>query len=267
MTDHDNLAAGLIFGGLDPAEEAEAQSLLRDPHFSRLVSDYAETAAFLAESDLPETPSAQISERILAIPETAQAGDAPRAYDEREGEAPESETEAAAAPAAVLSLDEHRRNVSLWKRTALTIGGVGAAAAIGFGVIVVGLVNERGELQDEMTAVQSEVSELNRLMLASDLSIGEAALPGDETATITVMASVDESLVRVQTSNVTIPDGQDMQMWLISDAGAEPMGLIDTANPGVESLPIPAGAELGFTMEPAGGSDELEGPPVVSIKF
>lgn len=265
MTDHDNLAAGLIFGGLDPAEEAEAQSLLQDPDFSSLVAEYAETAAFLAESDLPEPPSAQISERILAIPEAAQPGHTPHSYDERDEYAPASETTAPAA--AVLSLDEHRRNVSRWKRTALTISGVGVAAAVGFGVIVIGLVNERGELQDEVTAVQSEVSDLNRLMLASDLSIGEAALPGDETATITVMASVDESLVRVQTSNVTIPDGQDMQMWLISDSGAEPMGLIDTANPGVESLPIPAGAELGFTMEPAGGSDELEGPPVVSIKF
>lgn len=273
MTDHDNLAAGLIFGGLEPAEEVVARDLERqDPQFAALVAHYGETAAFLAKSDLPEAPSAHISDKILAVPDEIDRPDPRPADDELRDESgpnyriPVSDG-ADSALSGVASLDAHRRENSRWKRTALALGGVAAAVATGFGIVVMDLVNERGDLREEVADVQSEFSDLNRLMQAEDLTVGQAALPGDEAATITVMASVDESLVRVQTANVTIPAGEDMQMWLISDDGAEPMGVIDTSNPGVDSLPIPAGAELGFTMEQEGGSEELQGPPVVSIKL
>lgn len=264
MNDNDQLAAGLVFGGLDPAEEAYARDLeATDAQFAALVSEYADTSAFLAISDLPEAPSQDISDRILAIPD-----ELPRLDTRPRSDHPEpTPSHPAGFVPGVVSLDEVRRETTRWKRTAFALAGIGVAASIGVGVVLVGLMNEQSELREQVTAVQSESADLNRLMLADDLSIAEASLPGDENAKITVMASVNEGLVRVQTSNVAIPDGQDMQMWLLSADGAEPMGLIDPANPAVDSLPIPDGAELGFTMEPEGGSESLEGPPVVSIKF
>lgn len=248
MIDDEHLAAGLVFGGLDSDEESRARDReSADPEFARLVAGFAETAALLARSDRPDQPSDSISARILAIPEKEQPEDVRHAP--------------------LVALDQHRSEVSRWKHISFALGAVGAAASAAFAVMLVNAVDDRAELREEVASIQSEQADLNRLMTAEDLTIAEASLPGDERATITVMASVDEGLVRVQTANVTIPEGQDMQMWLISDDGAEPMGLIDTADPRVESLPIPDSAELGFTMEPAGGSDELDGPPVVSVKL
>jgi len=235
----DDLASGLIFGGLTPEDEETARAReLADPDFAALVADFAETSAALAQSGVPVVPSADITSRILAIPQGAPGSTVPEP--------------AVARP-------------SRWKTATLALAGVSAAAAAVLAVVVADLSGQVRDLREDMVSAQAEVSDLNRLMLAPDLTIREAALPGDDTATITVLASVDESLVRVQTANVRIADGQDMQMWLMSADGAEPMGLIDPANPVVETLPIPPGAELGFTMEPEGGSDELDGPPVVSI--
>lgn len=255
MIDREHLAAGLVFGGLAPDEESLALALEeRDPDFALLVADYSETASALALSDVPERPSDEITARILSIPEETAL---PHAIDE----SPKP------TGGGVVSLDEFRRESSKWKRISLALAGVGAAASVALAAVVVGLIDDRDELRSQVEAIQTERTELDRLMEAEDLSIAEATLPGDESARITVMASVDEGLIRVQTANVTIPEDQDMQMWLISSDGATPMGVIDPAHPGVESLPIPASAELGFTMEPKGGSDELEGPPVVSIKL
>ncbi|WP_182354490.1 anti-sigma factor [Flaviflexus huanghaiensis] len=253
MIDREYLAAGLIFGGLSRDDEELALSLEQDdPDFAHLVADFAEAESALALSDSSEQPSAEITARILAIP---QGTASPAHVGDNDS-----------SPNGVVSLDTFRRE-SRWKRTSLALAGVGAAASLAFGVVVFNLASELGELREEMEAVQSERGDLERLMQADDLSIADASLPGDESAKITVMASVNEGLVRVQTANITIPEGQDMQMWLISSDGATPMGLIDTSHPGVESLPIPSNAELGFTMEPAGGTDTLDGPPVVSIKL
>lgn len=64
------------------------------------------------------------------------------------------------------------------------------------------------------------ISAILSIAVLSALTLAACSHEG-ETTTITVIASVDESLVHVQASNGTIPDGQVMQIWLISDAGAE----------------------------------------------
>ncbi|MET3919646.1 anti-sigma factor [Arthrobacter sp. UYEF20] len=133
--------------------------------------------------------------------------------------------------------------------------GVAAAAVIALGGVGVGAY------------VANQNDPLNQVLQAGDVRQATVNVTGGGTATVSVSASKDAIVVKM--NNVPAPPpGKVYQMWLIPKDGSAPVsqGLMDA-----EALSKPAvvkgihtAAALGITVEPAGGSQSPTLPTVAA---
>lgn len=133
--------------------------------------------------------------------------------------------------------------------------GAAAAAVIALGGVGVGAY------------VANQNDPLNQVLQAGDVRRATVDVAGGGTATVTVSASKDAIVVKMNDVPPP-PPGKVYQMWLIPKDGSAPVsqGLMDA-----EALSKPAvvkgissAASLGITVEPAGGSKSPTLPAVAA---
>lgn len=136
---------------------------------------------------------------------------------------------------------------------------VAAALVVVAGTLgaVVGVEQHRvGELQQTVEAVAAVTS-------ASDARTLSAAGAGGR---MTVVSSLAQGRAVVMPQGVRAGDGRSMQLWVIHDGTFRSVGLVDGEQP-LLAEDLPAGAALGVTNEPEGGSKQPTSAPVLSVKL
>lgn len=304
--DRDYLAAGLALGGLSESELAEARALAdTDADFRAEVDAYADTAALMAMSDEPQSVSEETRTAILALPETvaqedsaadagpaetadrspAQLRDVSRPAETGQTEsaptgpaaagngsaAPElAGTPATAGAAPAKPRDDQPVDLAERRRRRAWLPWAAAAAAValviaGFGINSWQTQQRQYALQERLEHTQKQLDETTRLMTAPDLKTSTAELP--DGGSVTVVSSEAEQVIRVSASNVDVPSGSDLQMWVIDADGPESAGLMSGAGAQIDDRTFTAGSQFGITVEPSGGSPQPTSDPIVAVEL
>lgn len=304
--DRDYLAAGLALGGLSEDELAEARTLAAtDADFRAEVDAYADTAAFMAMSDEPQTVSEETRSAILSLPETvaqedsaAYAGPAeaadrspaplrdvsrpaetgqtesaptgPAAAGNRSAAPSSAGTPASAGAAPARPRDDQPVDLAERRRRRAWLPWAAAAAAVilvvaGFGVNAWQTQQRQYALQERLDRTEKTLEDTTRLMTAPDLKTSTAELP--DGGSVTVVSSETEQVIRVSARDVEAPSGSDLQMWVIDADGPESAGLMSGAGAQIDDRTFAAGSQFGITVEPAGGSPQPTSDPIVAVEL
>ncbi|GMA85000.1 hypothetical protein GCM10025868_02500 [Angustibacter aerolatus] len=81
---------------------------------------------------------------------------------------------------------------------------------------------------------------------------------------MTVISSAAQGRAVVMPSGLQAGDGRSMRLWVIHAGTFRSVGLVDGDQP-LLAEDVPAGAALGMTDEPEGGSKQPTSAPVLSV--
>lgn len=266
--DREYLAAGYVLGGLSSEEENLARSLeASDPHFQEELELLRETMALVGESDEPVNPSSETEAAILSLPHRH-----PRPADTTSGDTASADTgpdvaEPPPSPSEARSEKAQGASGRSRGRSSTFFFALAASTLLILTAVLGGLlftqVQEQQDMEESLTAAESERQETERLLGAPDLSSAHAE--SSEGGSLTITYSVTEELIHVVPHDVPAPEpDQTMQMWLIDDEGPQSIGLM-----GGETSELLAGVEFdegitfGVTVEPEGGSPEPSDEPII----
>ena len=129
-------------------------------------------------------------------------------------------------------------------------------AAIGVGVGVLGS-------DDAPDGPATLATGVTQVFEAPDRRIAEVET---DHGTVRVAASPGRNEMAVDARELESPgEGRVYQLWSVADDGAVSVGLLDDDTVGA-SMPMPSpGTQVAITVEPAGGSPEPTGEPVVQV--
>jgi anti-sigma-K factor RskA len=237
----DELIALAALGELDEGEQAELDRAAHDPVVAAALRDALDTAALLQTAN-PVAPPPSLRARVLdmlddtpQLPVTApaDAGDAPHA-----------------AVAPVVSLAERRIRRSRFL--------LAAAAAVVMVAGVGGLLASRSSSGDDVVAAVLDADDVVLRPLSGSLDGSVSVSYSPSVGAIVVMGESLDSL----------PADRTLQLWLVDDDGATPVGVFRPDDDGSVRVRFddidPTGFVLGVTVEPAGGSDQPTLPIVLS---
>ncbi len=157
---------------------------------------------------------------------------------------------ATSLPDNVVSLDDHRR----LRSTSRIATGVAAALAL----VIGGLGLWANDLSDQVRDQDQAIEQVAAVLNAPDARLEKAA------GSSLILSTELEQAVFAAGSITSPSDSEVLQMWVIDDDGATSAGLVeDPTQPDLLDVPVPAGAAVGVTVEPAGGSDQPTSDPVV----
>lgn len=233
QVDVHHLAAAYALDAVDEAERRAFEAHYHECDICRAdVVDHRETLAQLAAAS-PASPSPDVRDRVLAeIARTRQLSPL--------------------VPDGAIDLAVRRRR----RRT--VAGGVLAAAAAIVLFVAGAVVVDRAtgpDLGDEIAAVLDD-PDARLVTLAPDDTtgaVGSVRVAWSPTTGRAVVLGDDLA---------PAPDGRAYELWLIDDAGPQPMRLLDPAADGRVRSAFDVAAEpaaWGVTIEPAGGSDAPTG--------
>lgn len=262
---------------LDADERARVEEYLtRDPEAAAEARSFEETAGELARGLEPAPPPPELKDSVMA--RIAQSRQLPPldAQDADENATPSAPaenthragTQAADAPAAgsrdaeVVPLDRYR---SVVRRTRWL--AVAATALLVTSVAGVGLWStERAAQQDAQATIEAlqsaqEDAEQEQQMVSTIMASDDAAqltVPAESGGALHLMYSRDQEAMIVQATDLAdLSSGSTYQLWLIDEEGPHDAGLITTSDQTVTmKAEMPPGAQLGLTVEPAGGSEQ-----------
>ncbi|TXK17189.1 anti-sigma factor domain-containing protein [Homoserinibacter sp. GY 40078] len=240
MTERDDLTAQAAAYALDALSDVERAEFERrratDPELAAETAEFAETAAILGLAVQPEQPPASLRASVLA------AVDADLV---RRPPTPEP------SGGRVTSIRD-------WMRRPVT-GLVAVAAALG---LIVGGTATAVTLLNRPAPV---ISALDEVLDAPDAEHIDTAMPDGGTVSWVWSPSLARSAVIVD-DMPTLTDDETYQLWYIDDAGAMPAGLLAGGDETVlVDGRMPAGASLGITVEPAGGSSAPTSEPILVL--
>jgi anti-sigma factor RsiW len=139
-------------------------------------------------------------------------------------------------------------------QAALVAAAASLALAVGFGAWAASL---HSNLSDERQArAQSD----NAAQLLSQPNAEHHTVAGGD-GVLVIQPNGEASLVMRDLPQA--PDGQAYEAWVIQDGNALPAGVFtagDDVTVATLAEPVPPGAEVGITLEPAGGSQTPSGP-------
>lgn len=266
--DREYLAAGYVLGGLSSEEESLARSLeASDPHFQEELELMRETMALVGESDEPVTPSSETEAAILSIPNRH-----PRPADTRSGDTTPDAAEPQEAPSSSESLplkteEAQKAPRRRGGRSSTIFFALAASVLLVLATVLGGLLftqaQDQQDMEESLTAAESERQETERLLGAPDLSSAHAE--SAEGGSLTVTYSVAEEMIHVVPHDVPAPEpDQTMQMWLIDDQGAQSIGLMGgETSELLADVEFDEGVSFGVTVEPEGGSPEPSDEPII----
>lgn len=155
--------------------------------------------------------------------------------------------------AGVVALSDHRR----LRTTARVATGVAAALALVAGALGLWANNLQEQLRDRDLAADQ---------VAAVLSAPDAQLTEVDGSSL-VRSPSRERAVFTAGSLPPVGEGRVLQLWVIDDQGPVSAGLVqDPSTPTLLDIPVPEGAVVGVTIEPAGGSDQPTSDPVVAFQ-
>ncbi len=128
-----------------------------------------------------------------------------------------------------------------------------AAAAV---VALVGIGVTAREMSDGPVAITA-----SDVFGSSDARVKSIALDGGQ-----VRIGISKRLGRIAVDGADMPPlprDRVYQLWLVTDAGAQSLDVMDDSTDAVEL--IPAEGELAVTAEPTGGSDQPTSEPIVTV--
>ena len=274
---------------LNALGESEREDVIRQAEASGDVRGeidaFRETAALLGLSTEPVEPPARLKANIMsAIRATPQL---PPIQAEAGPEAPPAPAgpEAPPAPAGpeVPDIDATSTNTASADREAATPGAGQASVgktgqrffALAAGVLLIAAgvlsgvaVNQHAQqqrLEQQLSALRNEQAELTKILTAADAKSKTQRM--DDGARVTLAYSASTGMMAVTAEGLpALPSGKGYELWLISDAGAVPAGMIDGA--ASDGMVMVSGSmdgvtHFGITVEPASGSPVPTTEPIM----
>lgn len=254
--DFENLSGAFALDAVSPEERAAVEKALASSELLRAeAAELADTAAALADAVPPVQPSAGLKDAIFAqLDATPQL---PR----------EESVDAVSTPASVpgpvagsgVGPAEARARARWFHRPAILVAGVAAAAAIVVGAITVPiLLGGTTQQQDPFDAIAS----------ASDAVAVTTAVAGGGTATVVWSGELGRAAIELEGAT-PLDESSDYELWFMGDDGTRSAGLVRVDGSGdarqVLDGDMGAGDIIGLTVEPAGGSPQPTGDPILAV--
>ncbi|MGM1030732.1 MAG: anti-sigma factor domain-containing protein [Actinomycetota bacterium] len=256
----DDLAAAYALDALSPAERARFEAEASPAALAEAAA-LADTAALLAGDPVEPPPTLRAS--VL---------DAIRREPQLDAEPPAAPSEAFSAPAVPAAVQPvsveparasagpgpaERRARARW-RPLRTIGAIAAGAALLLGGVALGTQLGEDSTDEALGAVVS----------AADAERGEVELPDGSTATVVWSAERGQSVILFD-GLTAAPAGSTYQAWYIDADGPQSAGTFDASDGATAFLldgAFTAGAAVGVTVEPDGGSDAPTTDPILVVE-
>lgn len=268
MDKHENDLTGSY--ALNALGDSEREELLRHAEESKSVREeleaLQETAALLGLSTAPVAPPARVKANVMAaIRNTPQLPAQPKA---RETAQDSSSTPATKEPEGKSTADSVAATTSASKtnqRMFALAAGVLLIAAGALTGVVVNQNSQQQQLKEQMSALSQREAQLTQIISAADSRSKTKTL--DDGARVSIAYSATEGLMAVTTAGLPVlPDDKAYELWLISDDGAVPAGLVNGAKS--DGMMMITGSmegvtHFGITVEPVTGSPVPTTDPIV----
>lgn len=269
---------------LDADERARVEEqLAQDPEVAAEARSFEETAGELARGLEPVPPRPELKDSVMARiartrqlpPPDAQDADetatasAP-AENTHRAETGASDASAGSPDAEVVPLDRYRSAVrrTRWFAVAATALLVTSVAGVGL------WSTERAAQQESEATIEAlrsaqEDAEQEQQMVSTIMASDDATqltVPAESGGALHLMYSRDQEAMIVQAADLAeLPSESTYQLWLIDEDGAHGAGLITSPDQTVVMHDdMPPGAQLGLTVEPAGGSEQPTTDPIAA---
>lgn len=274
MDKHKNELAGSF--ALNALGDEDRKEVLRHAEASEEARDeldaLQETAALLGLSAEPIAPPPKVKANIMAairntpqltsiesergVPaEGAAVTAAPETADDRPTAILPEPAPRVPSPSAAKT---NQRMFALAAGVLLVAGGV-------LGGVVVNQNAQQQELEEQLAALVTRQSELNRILTAADVQSKTQKL--EDGARVTLAYSASEGMMAVTTAGLpALPSDKGYELWLISGTGAVSAGMVDGTQ--ADGMVMVSGAmegvtHFGITVEPAAGSPEPTTDPIL----
>lgn len=265
----DDLAAAYALDALTPEERARFEAEA-SPEARAEAAALADTATLLGGDQAAPPPSlrASVLDAIAREPQLPATDDAPRAAAPLAARSDATGTDAAglgaSAPAAAPAGGTGRRLGPAERRARArwqpmrVLGAVAASAALLVGGIAIGTQLGPDPRQEALGAVVS----------ASDAQRSEVELADGTVATVIWSAEQGQSAILFEGLGAA-PEGRIYQAWYIDAAGPHDAGVFDAEGDSTAIVlegELSAGAVVGVTVEPAGGSEAPTTDPILVVE-
>jgi anti-sigma-K factor RskA len=134
-------------------------------------------------------------------------------------------------------------------------------AAVGLGVVAVRTNQQLGAVRDQLGQLQQHDAPVARILSAPDAHV-ITARSGGGTATVLVSHQLNQAVMLVA-GMPTPPEHHVYQAWLLNSTTARSAGLIGRTPLLIDHLA--GAAQIGITVEPAGGSAQPTMAPIVRV--
>jgi anti-sigma factor RsiW len=152
-----------------------------------------------------------------------------------------------------------------WPRV-LTMAAI--AFAIVFAGAAIGLGLHSSSMQNRLSAAEQRDHAIAAVLTAKDAVMRTAAVSTGGTATV-VMSHRERSLVFIASKLSALPASQGYELWLMGPSGDRPAGMLPPEHDGMSGPMVVSGLRAGdqvaLTVEPAAGSRQPTGPPIVLV--
>jgi anti-sigma-K factor RskA len=220
------------------------------------VRGLSETAALLAYGTPAVAPPPELKDKVMSSIRNTRQLPVHAVVTDLGDRRKAGETGAGRAKAAPGSTTAVR-----WLGAAAGILLVTAAALGGWAV---GLANDQARTEQHLQALADQQADVLSVLMARDSKVIPGRLPDGAVVNIAVSAQSGKAAV-ITEGLPALAEDRTYELWLISDEGAMPAGLIEaTGQTSMNMLEDISGAtHVGLTVEPAGGSPQPTTDPIL----
>lgn len=253
----DDLAAAYALDALSPDERARFEAEAT-PEALAEAARLADTATLLSSDTAAPPPGLRASVLDAIAREPQLPAEAPIAAPAAVTPAPWDEPMSVEPPSPSVGTGAAERRARARWRPLRTVGAIAAGSALLLGGVALG-TQLGGDSRNEA---------LGAVVAAADAERGEVELPDGSTATVVWSVERGESAILFDGLSAA-PEGSTYQAWYIDADGPQSAGIFDSSGEVTTFLldgAFSAGAAVGVTVEPAGGSDAPTTDPILVVE-